>query len=164
MKLKITFLLMASVSLCQCLKILVIFPHFGKSHYLVYEPLFKNLSSKGHNLTVIGFFPQQNKIPNFRDVVVKSGRIAGEGIMNMEKIEVSRWELYRGPNLLAWFAEISCPLVLNSTNVLNFLQEKNTFDVILVEYFHTNCVMGIVKKFSAPIISKFLLFYLYQKI
>lgn len=51
----------------ESINILVVMPHIGKSHQLVFEPLFKKLTEK-HKLTIITRYPQKNPGPNRRDI------------------------------------------------------------------------------------------------
>ena len=41
-------------------KILVFFPANVRSHFKPFEPYFKELANRGHNLTVISAFPPKN--------------------------------------------------------------------------------------------------------
>lgn len=51
----------------ESINILVVMPHIGKSHQLVFEPLFKKLTEK-HKLTIITRYPQKNPGLNRRDI------------------------------------------------------------------------------------------------
>ncbi|XP_050344526.1 UDP-glycosyltransferase UGT5-like isoform X3 [Nymphalis io] len=75
----------------QLLNILAVFPYEGRSHFLVFESLLKELAGKGHNLTVISYFPQENAIPNYRDIALEG---------NIE--ENKKWLLNGGtkPNII----------------------------------------------------------------
>lgn len=42
-----------------------------------------------------------------------------------------------------------------SENFKNFLKENNTFDLILMQYFISDCFMGLLKSYNAPFIGKF---------
>lgn len=142
---------------CQSLNILVLWQHVVKSHFFVFEPLFKSLASKGHNLTVISYFPQKNPIPNYRDVSLlnKDGNLSGLGLMAIDKLKSPRLEMYTGVYLVKNFADLTCKPFLTHPNVVEFLNEKNQFDLILTEVFNTNCHNGVVKKFkNIPVIGK----------
>lgn len=54
----------------ESFKILGIFHTFSKSHYIAGGALMNGLAAKGHDVTVISPFPQQNPIENYHDVTV----------------------------------------------------------------------------------------------
>ncbi|KAJ9574473.1 hypothetical protein L9F63_008361, partial [Diploptera punctata] len=49
-------------------RILGVFPHVTKSHFVMAEQLMKGLASKGHEVVVLSHFPQKEKIPNYTDI------------------------------------------------------------------------------------------------
>lgn len=49
-------------------KILAVFPFPAKSHFIMLEALAKGLAERGHQVTVVGHFPQKSPVPNYRDV------------------------------------------------------------------------------------------------
>lgn len=53
--------------------------------------------------------------------------------------------------LYEWGIE-ACELALNSTAIQNLLNRKPKFDVILVEQFNSDCMMGVTWKLNAPVI------------
>lgn len=57
-------------TLTESLNILAVMPHVGKSHQLVFEPLFRKLALNGHKVTLITRYPQKDPVPNWRDVNV----------------------------------------------------------------------------------------------
>lgn len=46
----------------------------------------------------------------------------------------------------------SCDSALNSTVIQNLLNTNQKFDVILVELFNNDCMMGVAWKLNAPVI------------
>lgn len=120
---------------------------------MAFEPLFKTLAKRGHNLTVISYFPQKNPIPNYRDVSLHNPSIDVEAI-DLEQLPRSRIMHYHGALMLSWFAEMDCPRGLQSENFAKFILEDNKFDVTLAEVFNTNCFMGLVKKYKTPFIGR----------
>lgn len=49
-------------------RILAIFPHVSRSHYIVGESLMKGLAAKGHEVTMISPYKQSKPIKNYRDI------------------------------------------------------------------------------------------------
>lgn len=47
----------------------------------------------------------------------------------------------------------ACDLALNSTAIQNLLNTKPKYDVILMEQFNADCMMGVAWKLKAPVIA-----------
>lgn len=52
--------------------ILALFHHPGQSHFAFFEPLLRGLAEKGHNVTVLGYFPLKDAPHNYHDVVMEA--------------------------------------------------------------------------------------------
>lgn len=147
-------------SLCDSYNILVLFTHPGKSHFMMYEKVFSTLASKGHNLTVVGYHPRKDVIPNYRDVSLstakspkKSPEFLSFDLLNTETTDI---EWLEGIFILRRYIQNSCKMGFESENLRSFLKENNQFDLILMQQFVSECFMGIVQKLNAPFIGKFL--------
>lgn len=55
--------------------------------------------------------------------------------------------------VLAYFGYQSCAAGLSSKQIQDFLKANQTFDLIAMEYFNTDCFLGFAHKFKAPVIS-----------
>lgn len=53
-------------------RILAVFPHYGASHFMAFEPLMLELASRGHEVVVISRYPQSEKIENYFDIDVNN--------------------------------------------------------------------------------------------
>lgn len=60
------------VQLSASYNILALFHHPGQSHFAFFEPLLRGLAEKGHNLTVLGYFPLKDPPENYHDVVMEA--------------------------------------------------------------------------------------------
>lgn len=127
-------------------KILGIFPFEGKSHYIIFEDLMKQLAYRGHNITVLSHFPQITPIKNFKDVSLVPNtdikiRFDFDGFMKLTKPEKVL--------LIAKNGLRSCAH-LNSSAIQNFLKTNEEFDLILIEQFNSDCFLGFSWYFNAP--------------
>lgn len=145
-------------SLCQSHNILVVYPHPGKSHFLIYEPLFTALAAKGHNITVISYYPQKKSVPNYRDIVLGDGSVAkSPEFLSLELFQNSkRFKWLDGLFILDNYLKTSCLRGFESENFQQFLKEDNKFDLLLVQYFISECFMGLTKMYGAPYIGMYL--------
>lgn len=137
---------------CVCVdsyKILGIFPYTGRSHFNFFKPLLKELTARGHELTVISQFPQKTTLNGYKDVVLHADDNTGTGIFDMMELPPKWIRRFTTMFILKDFAEFTCSR-LSQKPVLELLHSNNTFDLILVELFNTDCFLGFVHKFKAP--------------
>ena len=52
-------------------RILAVFPIHSKSHFNVDSAVVKELANRGHEVTVVSPFPEENPLPNYKDIVLK---------------------------------------------------------------------------------------------
>lgn len=145
--------------LCDSYNILVLFTHPGKSHFAMYDKVFTTLAAKGHNLTVVGYFPRKEAIPNYRDVtlnVVKTQNNSPEFLsFELLNTQMTHAKWLEGLFILTRYIENSCKSGYGNENLRSFLKENNQFDLILMQEFISECFMGLVKNVDAPYIGKF---------
>ncbi|XP_020718418.1 UDP-glycosyltransferase UGT5 isoform X1 [Bombus terrestris] len=130
-------------------RILVLFPHQAKSHYIVFEPLLKKLAENGHQVVSVNFFPQKTPLPNFTDIDISSSLPSLVGTKTVpNSFKASKWEVLRA--VLNRGAP-SCDSVLNHPALKKLLRSKEKFDVCIIELFATDCFLGIVHTLNIPI-------------
>ncbi|XP_059055471.1 UDP-glucosyltransferase 2-like [Achroia grisella] len=145
-------------------RILGLFPHTGKSHQMVFEPLLRTLAERGHHLTVVSFFPLKNPPENYTDVSLEG--IAAVGV---ETIDLAWFEAPKGFLKLTGVSTIIqvlnafAPLNEMAVNVCSKLVSwpplneilRNEYDVVLVENFNSDCMLGLMHIYGmkAPIVA-----------
>lgn len=146
------FTIIASVLLSvNGARILSVFPFPLKGHYIVFEPLLKRLSEKGHEVVSVSHFPQKVPLSNFTDVnVVPSSSTEKPGTLSFSFIGgLSSWKytLY----LLQDGVE-TCDLLLQHPEVKKIMESNEKFDVMIVEIFSTDCFLSIAHVLDIPIV------------
>ncbi|XP_036142562.1 UDP-glycosyltransferase UGT5 isoform X4 [Monomorium pharaonis] len=140
------------------LKILGVFGHLGKSHFDVFKPLLEELARRGHELTVISYFPRTDNVkmkellPNYKDVqllVPKVGIFVN--VVDLEQINHAWFRPLLELRMLRFMADYACT-GLRSSAVKEFLRSNETFDLILTENFNTDCYLGFIHRFKVPYI------------
>nr|QNS26334.1 UDP-glycosyltransferase UGT46A13 [Ostrinia furnacalis] len=133
-------------------RVLGLFPHTGKSHQMVFDPLLRTLAERGHHVTVVSFFPVKNPPENYTDVSLEG--IAGLGL------EVIDLAMYENGNVLlkmlgldniarqlldfeplAEMALDVCSKLVSFPPLVEVLRKD--YDVILVENFNSDCMLGL---------------------
>lgn len=153
----ILFLVLFLIPLTVSYNILVIFPHPGKSHFLSYVGLFKALAQKGHQMTVISHFPLMKPVENYKDVEIGGLETFNyskpDYFTNLRNYETpSRFAMYFTSLVLAEIGQLACEKGFSSQTVQDFLKGSHQFDLIIMEYFNSDCFLTIAKKFNVPIV------------
>lgn len=138
--------------LSECSNILVVFPHYGKSHFLLYEDLFRKLASRGHNLSVISYFTQKIPLQNYRDVPLRLKTEEGDMGLSFNDMMPSRFKYYGGISILNYYTDKYCVAGFESEELWSFFNENIKFDVLLLQMFNSDCFMGFAEQFQAPVI------------
>lgn len=64
------WILFATNTVTRSANILVFAPLPFKSHFTGFQPLFKELGNRGHNITVVSQFPLKNPSANYTDIPI----------------------------------------------------------------------------------------------
>ncbi|KAG8272890.1 UDP-glucuronosyltransferase 1-1 [Homalodisca vitripennis] len=126
--------------------ILAVFPHTGKSHFDVFEPLVLALAAKEHQVTVISFYPQKTAVANYTDislvglVPLRLNQVQFDQVENpiLDLISMSRMGLDM------------CEKILKFQPVKSLLDSNAKFDLIIIELFNTDCFLSLVHKYGVP--------------
>ncbi|RVE51856.1 hypothetical protein evm_003476 [Chilo suppressalis] len=155
--------LFALVNNASPARILGLFPHTGKSHQMVFEPLLQKLAERGHHVTVVSFFPLKNRPENYTDVSLE-----GIATLGVETIDLGFFE---NTNVIAKRLGIDRilrqafdidPLADMAVDVCSKLVSwpplaealRKDYDVALVETFNSDCMLGLMHVYGkrVPII------------
>lgn len=143
-------------SLSNAFNILVIFNHPGKSHFEIYSTLFKALLAREHNVTIVSYYPLETRLPNYREVRLGDSfeKLKNPEVLSLRNfMQKSKYQWVKGVKILENYTA-SCEKFYKSKNLRYFLKEENEYDLILMQYFLSDCVIGLTKKFNAPYIGK----------
>lgn len=140
------------IELGSCYKILALFPIHIKSHFVTFEPLLKALSKRGHDLTVVSHFPQKMKIPNYKDKTLEETASLLINVINVNDFTGARYEKYLELLQLTAFQETICETFLQSKIVKEIMDSDEKYDLVLTEFFNTNCVLSVLDKIKAPVV------------
>ncbi|XP_034232816.1 UDP-glucuronosyltransferase 2B30-like isoform X2 [Thrips palmi] len=138
-------------------RILGVFPHSGKTHFLVFEPLLKELAARGHELVVLSHFPQKRPPARWTDVSLEGTQVNLAGLINLEDggglhpITTSAFDFW----FITQFGHYSCDDIYSHPPVRELIEkDRRGFDLIINENFNTNCFLGLVHRFRpAPYIA-----------
>ncbi|CAH2108577.1 unnamed protein product [Euphydryas editha] len=145
-------------------RILGLFPHTGRSHHMVFEPLLQKLAERGHHVTVASFFPLKNPPANYTDVSFEGIAKVGVETFDLNWFENPEFIL-RIPIIGSIYKQVIDFLPLRDM-ALNMCSKaidwpplkealSKEYDVVLVENFNSDCMIGMlhVYKIKAPVVS-----------
>lgn len=137
------------------LNILVTIPFPSRSHFLSFSRLFQSLAHKGHNLTVISYYPQKNALPKYRDINIGSVDVIMNAVsssIDFKKLKRNRLSSYHSVSEGSKLGNLACNAIFKSMRVQKFLQEENNFDSIIMEDFYSECLWTIVQRYRSPVV------------
>lgn len=138
----------------QGYRILALFSHNGKSHFDVFRVPLIALAERGHEVTVVSHFPEKQPPKGYKDIDVNvNNSILLDWMDLQDLVGRSRIIRYLEPWILAYVGDDACKRVFSSQKVLDLIKSKQRFDVIITEYFNTNCLIPFAYKFDAPLIA-----------
>jgi glucuronosyltransferase len=132
-------------------KILGLFHLNGRSHFNMFEALLKSLAARGHQVYVVGHFPQKKPIPNYIDINVEDSLPA---LTNNFTIAMARRFGYLNMLDFMWNTNLDmCKNVLQHPEVQSLINGDAKFDLIITEIFGADCFIGLSHRFKIPFIS-----------
>jgi glucuronosyltransferase len=132
-------------------RILGIFPHVVKSHFIMSETLMKGLASRGHEVVVISHFPQKALITNYTDISLVGSM--PNVISTVPVDDIATGYVYTTLKFIFSLAITGCEKTLSHPPVLNLINSEEKFDLVITELFNTDCYVGFAHKFQVPFIS-----------
>nr|QBQ34578.1 UDP-glycosyltransferase UGT382A1 [Diaphorina citri] len=147
--------------------ILAIFPHHGLSHFMNVKPYLLELARRGHNLTVISFFPlKAEERPaggNYHDVSldgcmqlynnnVSFARFEDKGfaasLLSPTQLNLAGLYMMADETLAAIFKAPELSRFIRSV-----LTEGHNFDLAIIETFQMDVFLGLIHRMGVPFIS-----------
>lgn len=132
------------------LNILGIFPYHGISHFFVFRVYLRELARRGHNVTVISHFPEQDSPANYHDISLAGTVKPIEGDAPFQS--PSYKTLFSISFYLANTGIENCKIMLGNEQVQSLIKRKPKYDVVVVEQFNSDCALGVAYKFQAPVV------------
>ncbi|PSN51259.1 hypothetical protein C0J52_11767 [Blattella germanica] len=140
-------------------KILAFFPLQGKSHKIFTTSFAKELAKRGHELTVVNPFPEEEKIPNYKVIPLGQTTIqemlknAGlDADKDLNPFDMMNNNYIQSVFMLWGMGTFICDYALAYETMQNLMKSNEKYDLILLEYFYSDCFYGFAHKFKVPVI------------
>ncbi|XP_063702026.1 UDP-glycosyltransferase UGT5-like [Culicoides brevitarsis] len=132
-------------------KILGVFPTFSKSHYILGSKIMRELAEKGHEVTVLTPFILNKGVPNLTEVLV-DGIIEKSSIITDHLLEFDSTSMFGRLRNLYFFGLMMTNHTMDHPKVKQFLKSDAKFDVIVLEIFVNDAMLGFGSHFKAPVV------------
>lgn len=144
----------AALEKVQGENILGVFTSPGKSHLIIFMSTIRTMIEKGHNVTVLTTIP----IPNMQTSDSRTFRHIQLDSPDLHPNEVNKKisALVQEANFKNFLATMKVMAnvqrnALRTEEFKQFLQENNTFDLMLLGYFGNDYLLGIGAHFRCPV-------------
>lgn len=150
----IVILCLVQLKPIQCAKILGFFATVSRSHFIVQEPVMRELARRGHQVTVVSLFKQSGEpLENYRYIEI-SDFIESPAFENLRSVLTSiDTNTTSSPSFLKrlQLMEPICRLSIDTMNHKKFLPLKNeTFDLLVLGWFMNDYALGLSSYFKCP--------------
>lgn len=139
------------ISRAQSAKILGVFNIPSVSHQVVYQPIWKELSLRGHEVTVVTPNPLKDpSLTNLTEIDVSFMYDHLKEVYELFSDTPSHWTMMK---IMFQFAESFAEQLLGDKNVQNLINDTSReFDVVMVEYMQT-FPSAFAARFKCPLIA-----------
>ncbi|KAH8271775.1 hypothetical protein KR044_005411 [Drosophila immigrans] len=136
------------------LKILGLFPHPAISHFQFFHPILRGLAETGHKVDVISPYPDAQPPLGYTDYPLSSNYSITLDFNIFEGRRLSFLLPYVDFSYLYAYGKDACRETLYSDGLEQVLKHPpGYYDVILMEHFNTDCLMGVAYKLKAPVVA-----------
>ncbi|XP_053609831.1 UDP-glycosyltransferase UGT5-like [Plodia interpunctella] len=146
-------LMVVLATFCDAANILYVIPFTSKSHYIYLRPIGLELAQRGHNVTVITAYKENNHSDTYHQVMVDKKEIweviGGERPNVFTMVGLSAEEFH---DKILWGGGLAfTEVALNSTQVQDFLKNDHKFDLVISEHFFQEALYVLAHKYNAPL-------------
>ncbi|XP_049766879.1 UDP-glucosyltransferase 2-like [Schistocerca cancellata] len=135
---------------CAGANILAVFPHDGKSHWIVFRELLAELSRKGHRVTVLTRFVEEGH-PGWDVIPLKARMGSDDDFDFMQFGALSSREEFM---ILFHVGTIFCHKLMDDEGVQKLINmREDKFDLLIIEAFFHDCLMALAHKFRTPVVA-----------
>ncbi|PSN51253.1 hypothetical protein C0J52_11770 [Blattella germanica] len=135
-------------------KILGLYPFPARSHLIVQKALVLELARRGHEVTILTPVLEKKPVANLTEIhVIADMQKVTEGQAPKNLFDMSNLRTFDMLMMMLMMGGPLCEAVLQEDNVQKLIHSKNHhFDLVIIEAFTNDCMLGFAHKFNAPVI------------
>lgn len=137
---------------CNAIKILTIISTPSKSHWITAQNLMQELVKSGHEITMVSPYPLKNPPQNYRDVSIVESIEHFKKAMQDGLFDEMNWNLIELTKSNAIFGHEVAEFTLKHPNVVKLMRSNEEFDLIFLEIFINDALLGFHSYYNAPVI------------
>jgi len=119
-----------------------------RSHKITYEPLLRELASRGHEVTVVSPIPATKKVKNLREIFTFDADAQFAKLPDLFKSKEAGEE--PNPFQMVDMFKTFCEQSYDLPEVMALLDEK--FDLVMVESVFNECAFGLIHKLNTSLV------------
>ncbi|XP_046980307.1 UDP-glucosyltransferase 2-like [Schistocerca americana] len=136
---------------CEAADILAAFPFPSKSHWHVFRQLLHALAARGHRLTVIAYFPEENPPPGWEHISLEASQGAAPQAPNF--FEVGDAGAVIEALMVSGVGKRLCAAMMETEGVKQLVTSGDRkFDLLLIEVFSNDCYLAFAHKYRVPVV------------
>ncbi|KAF2898584.1 hypothetical protein ILUMI_07591 [Ignelater luminosus] len=134
-------------------RILGIFHMPSYSHNIIGKTIFKALAKRGHQVTMISTYPLKPPMENYEDIYVDDlVKFKEEGIIKL-LTDVENGTVFEKIAIVNQILTKISEICLSHNSVQNLLSSNTSFDLVMLDWALTDCLLGIAHHYKAPVIA-----------
>lgn len=125
------------------------------SHRVSVWPLVEKLVANGHHITFISAYPPKDPLPNVTEIIPESMAQYINDYLQGGDLDISRrvnGEMEHCYDNAPGMGILSCEKFLDDPSIKAWLKTEPKFDLFVVDWFLSECILGMVYKAKAPFI------------
>ncbi|KAF2887189.1 hypothetical protein ILUMI_18984, partial [Ignelater luminosus] len=152
-------LLVLLITLCSVVisvenaRILGIFHMPSYSHNIVGKTILKALAKRGHEVTMISTFPLKSPMKNYEDIYIDELLKFKEEEMVQMFTETEKGSFLEKLSITYRILSRTNEICLSHKSVQNLLSSNRTYDLVMLDWILTDCMLGIAHHYKAPVIA-----------
>lgn len=149
--LKNIIIVLVTLTAAKAANILCVFPTPSVSHQIVFQPIWKELSLRGHQVTVITPNPlNDSTLKNLKEIDVSSGYKIFANVLGSFKKEQTHWDFLE---IIPFMHDQMWTEIFEHPSVISMLNDTTaSFDLVIGEFLQTT-VTGFAYKYKTPFIA-----------
>ncbi|ALC39363.1 CG17322, partial [Drosophila busckii] len=154
-KMLLLYCLIIHLAQTSGLNVLGLFPHPAVSHFQFFQPIMRRLAELGHKVDVLSPFKDANPLPGYKDYALSSASFSNAMSFDLfEQRSLPFLLPFEEFFILHKYGKQACNTTLRSSALEQLLkQPAGHYDVILLEQFNTDCMMGVAHQLKAPVVA-----------
>lgn len=146
---RLLLVVLVSFTSCDSANILTVLSSNSRNDFLMFEPLLKSLVSRGHNVTVVSFYPRDQE--NYTQVSSSDEVESRETKVTWEY--VNKIGLFGQIRAIADTLINTCEVLMQNTKLYEIMKSSVKFDLVITHHSSSDCLLAYAHWFNASVVN-----------